>query len=81
MAITAAEARKQLPQLVRMVNDDRTIIEITSRSGNAVLMSADDYRALEETAHLLRSPSNARRLVAGLEQARRRVVSSNISGR
>jgi prevent-host-death family protein len=36
------------------VNDDRTPIEITSRHGDAVLLSRADYEALEETAHLLR---------------------------
>ena len=70
MAITASEARKNLFPLIEQVNDDRTTIEITSRRGTAVLMSLDDYNALEETAYLLRSPTNATRLMAGLEQAR-----------
>ena len=70
MAITASEARKNLFPLIEQVNDDRTPIEITSRRGTAVLMSLDDYNALKETAYLLRSPTNATRLIAGLEQAR-----------
>ena len=41
-----------------------------SRRGNAVLMSREDYDALEETAHLLRSPANARHLLESLVQAR-----------
>lgn len=49
--------------------NDRVPIEITSRRGNAVLMSRADYDALEETAHLLRSPANARRLLESLDQA------------
>lgn len=70
MAITATEARKNLFPLIERVNDDRTTVEITSRHGGAVLMSLDDYQALEETAYLLRSPANVRRLVLGLDQAR-----------
>lgn len=70
MAITASEARKNLFPLIEQVNDDRTPIEITSRRGTAVLMSLDDYNALEETAYLLRSPANAARLIEGLAQAR-----------
>lgn len=70
MAITASEARKNLFPLIQRVNDDRTPVEITSRSGDAVLMSRADYDALEETAHLLRAPANARRLLESLEQAR-----------
>jgi antitoxin YefM len=69
MAITASEARKNLFPLIEQVNDDRTPIEITSRRGDAVLMSRADYDALEETAHLLRAPANARRLLESLQQA------------
>jgi antitoxin YefM len=69
MAITASEARKNLFPLIEQVNDDRTPVEIMSRRGNAVLMSREDYDALEETAHLLRSPANARHLLESLAQA------------
>lgn len=70
MSITASEARKQLFPLLQHVNDDRVAVEITSRRGNAVLVSADEYAALEETAHLLRAPANAQRLLESLQQAR-----------
>ena len=69
MAVTASEARKNLFPLIEQVNDDRTPIEITSRRGDAVLMARADYDALEETAHLLRAPANARRLLESLQQA------------
>ena len=70
MASTASEARKNLFPLIEQVNADRTPIEITSKRGDAMLIAMDDYRALEETAHLLRSPANVRRLLESLEQAR-----------
>ena len=70
MAITASAARKNLFPLIEQVNADRTPVEITSKRGDAVLISGDDYRALEETAHLLRSPANARRLLQSLDQVR-----------
>ena len=60
MAITASEARKNLFPLIEQVNDDRTPVEITSRRGDAVLIGIDDYRALEATAHLLRSRAHGR---------------------
>src|SRR5215213_1133489 len=69
MAVTASEARKNLFPLIEQVNDDRTPIEITSRRGDAVLLSRADYDALEETAHLLRVPANAKRLIESLQQA------------
>ena len=70
MAITASEARKHLFPLIQQVNDDRNPVEITSKGGDAVLLSLADYQALEETAHLLRSPANVRRLLESLDQAR-----------
>lgn len=71
MSITASEARKRLFPLIEQVNDDHLPIRITSRHGNAVLIAESDYDAMEETAYLLRSPENARRLMEGLEQAQR----------
>lgn len=70
MAVTASEARKNLFPLIEKVNEDRTPVEITSRRGDAVLISRADYEALEETAHLLRVPANARHLLESLQQAR-----------
>lgn len=69
MAITATEARKNLFPLIEQVNEDRTPVEITSRRGDAVLISRADYDALEATAHLLRAPANSRRLLESLQQA------------
>jgi antitoxin YefM len=46
-------------------------VEIRSAAGDAVLLSMDDYRPLEETAHLVRVPANARRLLESLAQAQR----------
>jgi len=69
MSITASEARKNLFTLIEQVNDDRQPIEITSRRGDAVLMSRADYDALTETSWLLRIPANAARLVESLHQA------------
>jgi antitoxin YefM len=70
MSITASEARKNLFPLIQQVNEDRTPIEITSKGGDAVLISRADFDALNETALLLRSPANARRLLESLAQAR-----------
>ncbi|MEI2732234.1 MAG: type II toxin-antitoxin system prevent-host-death family antitoxin [Dermatophilaceae bacterium] len=70
MSITATEARKQLFPLIEQVNNDRVAVEITSRRGNAVLISADEFAALEETAYLVRVPANAKRLLESLQQAR-----------
>lgn len=69
MAITASDARRNLVSLIEQVNDDGTSIEINSRRGSAVLMSLNEYDALQETAHLLRTPANALRILERLIQA------------
>jgi antitoxin YefM len=63
MAISASEARQRLFPLLQQVNSDHEPVRITSKSGDAVLMSADDYDSWQETVYLLRSPENARRLM------------------
>ena len=51
------------------VCDDHTPIIITRKNGHSVVMlSLADYNALEETAYLLRSPKNARRLLESVAQ-------------
>jgi antitoxin YefM len=68
--VTASAARKELFPLIEKVNNDRVAVEITSRKGRAMLVSAEEYEALVETAYLLRAPANATRLLEGLQQAR-----------
>ncbi|MFG2639160.1 type II toxin-antitoxin system Phd/YefM family antitoxin [Streptomyces sp. NPDC048362] len=59
----AGEARQNLSPLIEQANDDHAPVHITSRKGNPVLMSEEDFSAWTETVHLLRSPKNARRLL------------------
>jgi antitoxin YefM len=66
MTISASEARSRLFPLIQQVNDDHTPVRIASKSGDAVLMSADDYDSWQETIYLLRSPANARRLMEAI---------------
>ena len=63
MAISASEARAHLFPLIQQVNDDHVPVRISSKSGDVVLMSAEDFDSWQETIYLLRSPSNARRLM------------------
>lgn len=70
VTVTASEARRNLFPLIEQVNADRRAIEITSRRGDAVLVSRADWDALTETAMLLRVPANAHWLLDSLAQAR-----------
>ncbi|MET9833431.1 type II toxin-antitoxin system prevent-host-death family antitoxin [Streptomyces sp. NPDC006385] len=55
--------------LIEQVNEDHAPVHITSRKGNAVLMSEEDFNSWTETVHLLRSPKNARRLLDSIAEA------------
>jgi antitoxin YefM len=68
MSITASEARQRLFPLIEEVNDDQVAVEIVSKKGTAFLVSADEYRSLKETIHLLQSPRNAERLRESVAQ-------------
>ena len=63
------ESRARYAEVLDSVVDDREEIVIT-RAGRepAVIVSLDDYESLKETAYLLRSPANARRLLASIEE-------------
>jgi antitoxin YefM len=68
---TYSQAREQLKSLMDRAVQDREIIVVRRRSGGAVAMiAADELESLTETAHLLRSPKNAERLLAALARAR-----------
>lgn len=70
-AITYTAARENLAKTMQRVCEDRAPVIITRRRDQAVVMMAlDDYAALEETAYLLRSPRNAKRLREAVEQLR-----------
>ncbi|MDF0605573.1 type II toxin-antitoxin system prevent-host-death family antitoxin [Neisseriaceae bacterium TC5R-5] len=66
-ALSYSYTRQYLAEVMRKVNDDRApVIIATQRGEPVVMMSLADYNALEATAYLLRSPSNARRLTESI---------------
>lgn len=68
-AITYSHTRQHLAEIMNKVTDDRAPVLITRQTGNpVVMMSLQDFNALEETAYLLRSPKNAKRLMESIEQ-------------
>lgn len=74
ISYTAARA-KLASTMDRVCEDHEPVIITRSNEPSVVMISLEDYSALEETAYLLRSPKNARRLleaIADLEQGRGR---------
>jgi len=67
---TYTAARERFADLWRRVEEDRETVVITRRGhADVALVAADELSGLLETAHLLRSPANARRLLTALQQA------------
>lgn len=76
-AITYTEARNNLAAELDRVNNDCDVTIITRQKAEAaVLMSLKEYESLMETAHLLRHPKNAMRLMKAIEdiEAHRNLV-------
>ena len=68
---TYTQARAQLASLLDEATTNREVIIIQRRGADDVaLIAADELTSLLETAHLLRSPANAERLLAALARAR-----------
>ncbi|MBI5414336.1 type II toxin-antitoxin system prevent-host-death family antitoxin [Candidatus Peregrinibacteria bacterium] len=62
--ISYSNARKNLKVLCDEVCDEQTLLIIERRNGEAVVvLSKENFTSLEETAYLLRSPKNAKRLL------------------
>lgn len=68
-AITYTSARQNLAKTMdRVCQDHEPIIITRSNDQSVVMMSLDDYNAIEETAYLLRNPKNATRLLESMSQ-------------
>ena len=66
-AITYTAARENLASTMDQVCRDRAPVIITrNRDQSVVMLSLAEFESLEETAHLLRSPVNANRLLAAI---------------
>ena len=65
-SMSATEARKQLYKLLDDVAASHEPIEITGRRSNAVLVSEDDWRAVQETLHLLSIPGMRESILEGM---------------
>ncbi|MCF8069604.1 MAG: type II toxin-antitoxin system prevent-host-death family antitoxin [Desulfobacterales bacterium] len=68
-AMTYTSVRQNLAKTMEKVcKDHSTIIVTRKKNDSIIIMSLEDYQALEETAYLLRSPKNTRRLIESIAQ-------------
>ncbi|WP_214366407.1 type II toxin-antitoxin system Phd/YefM family antitoxin [Pseudonocardia sp. H11422] len=67
--LTYSESRAHYAETLNSVIADREEVVITRAGHDPVVMVAlDDYESLKETAYLLRSPENARRLLGAIDR-------------
>lgn len=71
-AISYTAARTNLAKTMdRVCNEHSPIIITRNRAQSVVMVSLEDYEALQETAYLLRAPKNARRLIESIVELER----------
>jgi len=73
LKITYTHARANLAGFCNEVTRNREIVIIDRRKGeNVAMIAADELESLVETAYLLRSPRNTRRILSALDRAMKR---------
>jgi len=69
---TYTQARANFATLLDQVTQNREVVIIQRRGGeNVAMITADELSSILETAHLLRSPANAKRLLSALNRVRK----------
>ena len=68
---TYTRLRANLSTILDRVVDDRETVIVRRRGKDVALIAADELAGLEETAYLLSSPKNAKRLLGALRRAER----------
>lgn len=65
--IKATDARTNLYSLIDETNTSHEPVQITGKRGNAVLLSADDWRAIQETLYLVSIPGMRQSIIDGMK--------------
>lgn len=68
-SIPATTARDNLYRLIDEVASSSEPVQISGRRADAVLVSADDWRAIQETLHLLSVPGMRESIIEGMSTA------------
>lgn len=66
--ITATTARSELYRLIDATQENHEPVQITGKRGNAVLVSEEDWRAIQETLYLLGVPGMRESIIEGMAE-------------
>jgi antitoxin YefM len=67
-SVSATTARTTLYRLIESLQSGQAPVLITGKKGNAVLVSEDDWRAIEETLYLTSIPGMTRSIQRGMKE-------------
>ena len=65
-SVSATEARKRLYALIDEVGQSHEPVQINGKRGNAALLSEEDWRAIQETLHLVSIPGMRESILEGM---------------
>ena len=65
---TATQARANLFRLIERTGTEHKPVQITSKNGNAVLISEEDYSGMQETMYLLSIPGMREKILKGMQE-------------
>lgn len=68
MNITVTKAREKLYKLIDNCNENHDVITISGKRGNAVLLSEEDWNAINETVYLLSIPGMRESIIEGMNE-------------
>jgi prevent-host-death family protein len=66
--ISVTDARSKLYKLMDQAREESEPILITGKRGNAVLVSEDDWRSIQETLHLISIPGMRESIIEGMAE-------------
>jgi len=72
--VTASEARRRLFGLLDAVADSHDPVVITGKRNNGVLVSLDDWRAIQESLHLAQIPGMVKSIREGMATPHKKMV-------
>ena len=65
--LTTTEARKNIYKLIDQANETHEPIQITGKKNNAILISEEDWRNIQETLYLTSIPGMRKSIEEGME--------------
>ena len=69
MLINASAARQNFFRLIENAVNNHEPVVVTSKQGNVVIISEEDYRAIQETLYLLSTPGMRESIIEGMKEA------------